>query len=252
MFAIAAMPAVAGAQVTPAPLAPEGFFDSAWGSGDSVTAECDPDGTSTIRYHIENGAAIGQYPGTFDEDGTITIGPQTNPGSVSVSGLAQGDAVVEATFTIDSPAGQVTGTKRTPLEFTGPFAGWNSQGVCAELSGEIEGRPFVGHEWIVEGAVSYEAVITTEAGQFRDSGVATITLIRGNNVGTPPIVSDVSGFFENFLSSGGVTPLLPTSKQQCDDGSFEEFPGFKNRGDCVSFVATEGKNEPGQNLPGLP
>jgi hypothetical protein len=39
-------------------------------------------------------------------------------------------------------------------------------------------------------------------------------------------------------------PALPTSKQQCKNGGWRNFPGFKNQGDCVSFVATGGKNPP--------
>jgi hypothetical protein len=40
-------------------------------------------------------------------------------------------------------------------------------------------------------------------------------------------------------------PVLPTSKEQCKDGGWLNFPQFKNQGDCVSFVATHGKNQPG-------
>ena len=40
-------------------------------------------------------------------------------------------------------------------------------------------------------------------------------------------------------------PVLPTSKDQCKNGGWRTFPGFKNQGDCVSFVATGGKNPPG-------
>jgi hypothetical protein len=41
------------------------------------------------------------------------------------------------------------------------------------------------------------------------------------------------------------TPLLPTSKEQCKNGGWRDFGVFKNQGDCVSFVATGGKNAPG-------
>ena len=37
---------------------------------------------------------------------------------------------------------------------------------------------------------------------------------------------------------------LPTSKDQCKKGGWESFGVFKNQGDCVSFVATRGKNRP--------
>jgi hypothetical protein len=44
-------------------------------------------------------------------------------------------------------------------------------------------------------------------------------------------------------------PALPTSKEQCKNAGWRNFPGFKNEGDCVSFVATGGKNDSGQNEP---
>ena len=47
-------------------------------------------------------------------------------------------------------------------------------------------------------------------------------------------------FSESFASSGEVQL---TNKGQCKDGGWQRF-GFKNQGDCVSFVATGGKNPP--------
>jgi hypothetical protein len=44
------------------------------------------------------------------------------------------------------------------------------------------------------------------------------------------------------------TPAFPTTKEQCKKGGWRNFgTSFKNQGDCVSFVATNGKNEPGKN-----
>jgi hypothetical protein len=37
---------------------------------------------------------------------------------------------------------------------------------------------------------------------------------------------------------------LPTSKEQCKDGGWQAFGVFKDQGDCVSYVATGGKNPP--------
>jgi hypothetical protein len=48
---------------------------------------------------------------------------------------------------------------------------------------------------------------------------------------------------------GGISivdaPPLPTTTAQCKNGGWRSFPGFKNEGDCVSFVASKGKNPPG-------
>jgi hypothetical protein len=39
-------------------------------------------------------------------------------------------------------------------------------------------------------------------------------------------------------------PPLPTSTEQCKNGGWQSFDVFKNQGDCVSFVATDGNNSP--------
>lgn len=39
-------------------------------------------------------------------------------------------------------------------------------------------------------------------------------------------------------------PSRPTTKEQCKDGGWQQYGVFANQGDCVSFVATEGRNEP--------
>ena len=45
-----------------------------------------------------------------------------------------------------------------------------------------------------------------------------------------------------------VTPAVPrpvpVSITQCKNGGWRNFPGFKNQGQCVSFVATGGKKQP--------
>jgi hypothetical protein len=50
----------------------------------------------------------------------------------------------------------------------------------------------------------------------------------------------VGSTFSDFF----VTPSPPTSKDQCKNGGWRTFGIFKNQGDCVSFVATGGKNQP--------
>lgn len=55
------------------------------------------------------------------------------------------------------------------------------------------------------------------------------------------------GFLIDNLSqsSGPIPQNLPTDKEQCKDNGWKSFGStFKNQGDCVSFVATHGKNQP--------
>jgi hypothetical protein len=75
-------------------------------------------------------------------------------------------------------------------------------------------------------------------------------LIRAALTGRSPSDCSVLGAaIELRVVSGGVAvvdaPPLPTSKDQCKNGGWRNFPGFKNQGDCVSFVATGGRNQPG-------
>jgi hypothetical protein len=65
------------------------------------------------------------------------------------------------------------------------------------------------------------------------------------------ILIDVQGTADiSNITVNGVlqvpAPSTPTSKDQCKNGGWKSFtkPSFKNQGDCVSFVATGGKNPP--------
>ena len=66
-----------------------------------------------------------------------------------------------------------------------------------------------------------------------------------NNTGVPPIPSSIptglSGNHARVYSMGANTL---SSKDQCKDGGWMSWGVFKNQGDCVSFVATGGRNLP--------
>jgi hypothetical protein len=74
----------------------------------------------------------------------------------------------------------------------------------------------------------------------------------GNNQGSgnPALTTAVDALTINSTTYD-FEPLIgpPTSKDQCKNGGWQSFvsQGFKNQGDCVSYVATNGKNEPGKN-----
>jgi hypothetical protein len=46
-----------------------------------------------------------------------------------------------------------------------------------------------------------------------------------------------------LIDNVSVEPL-PTTKDECKDDGWQSDGVFKNQGDCVSFVATGGKNPP--------
>ena len=71
-------------------------------------------------------------------------------------------------------------------------------------------------------------------------------------VGTSVFQTAVGGGIETSFSWTiiGCDPT-PADREACVDEGYLRYPslGFLNQGDCVSWVATKGKNEPGQNLP---
>jgi hypothetical protein len=95
---------------------------------------------------------------------------------------------------------------------------------------------------------------TNEEGIFH---TATFTLDLGNPqlaalVGTSVYETASFGPAEGSLTFTLVgCPTAPDGRVACMDGGFERYPalGFLNQGDCVSWIATNGKNEPGKNVP---
>jgi hypothetical protein len=62
--------------------------------------------------------------------------------------------------------------------------------------------------------------------------------------GDSDIVVDRSGVNDRGDIRVHDAPAHPTSKDQCKHGGWRDFGVFKNQGDCVSYVATKGRNAP--------
>ena len=85
--------------------------------------------------------------------------------------------------------------------------------------------------------VTYAAILHSAQGAFSDSGNGFFSLEADAPGTTVPTIF----FDETFDTSNGV---LPADKDGCKNGGYRDFPQFKNQGDCVSFVTTQGKNPP--------
>jgi hypothetical protein len=123
----------------------------------SASLTCSSTSTGVLTYDAV-GTAIGPYPGTYEEHGTVRY----ENGTVTS---------FNATFTIDSPAGQVQGQKTLEI-------GLDATCGLSETAQSVQA-----------GAdTRYDATITTSAGTFRDhgsgsSGVA-VTALSGTVAGT--------------------------------------------------------------------
>jgi hypothetical protein len=185
--AVFVQPAVA-AVPPPAPLTDEGFFDPK----PTVTGACNAAGTSTIDFSAA-GVASGPYPGTFTETGTASIGPQ--PAGTAVT--------LTASFTIDSPVGQVSGSK----QFTATSFG---TGICRNLSGFTA-------EFIDTLGLRYTATIRNQDGVFTDRGSSSLQIAHNTNgVVTSPEVSSFVEFFQSDAVTPEPCPQDNDAQDDCD------------------------------------
>ena len=79
---------------------------------------------------------------------------------------------------------------------------------------------------------------TSFAGFYADGGAAGVGIFRQDTNWTP------NGTVNMKITASAPAVGPPTSKTQCMNSGWSTFnnPSFKNQGDCVSFVATGGKN----------
>jgi hypothetical protein len=70
-----------------------------------------------------------------------------------------------------------------------------------------------------------------------------LTAFAGTTVRIRFAEVDNQTFFQGSTDAVAIASR-PTSKAQCKKGGWTTFGVFKNQGDCVSFVATKGKNPP--------
>jgi len=225
---------------------PPGFGEVCFPAGPTTTAakvRCNSDGSGSFTYTV-TGVAAGPYPGTFTETGTVKVGP-----ALPFPALAGpfGESFVtsfEATFHIDSATAQVDGRK-----FLAGSPSSTASGFCGDANGPGSFQSQAG----ILGR--YEAIIKpVTGGSFADEGITAITtfaITQTSPIGPVEVEATNVGMLEQFASDLAVAPqLLPDAKEQCKDSGFLIFGVFKNQGDCVSFVTTQGKNEPGKNNPG--
>ncbi len=164
--------------------------------------ECNSDGSGTFTYSA-SGTATGPYNGTFTETGTVTTDSSRNVIASS------------AHFTITSAQGTVTGSET--------IAPNSPLGTCGGI--QPTGDSFI------KSQDNYQATITTPSGNYLDQGNFSKLVV---------VLAHQSGFTdlnEQFNSSKTQTTLIaPTSKDQCKDDGWKNYPQFKNQGQCVSSV----------------
>ncbi|HEV2034199.1 MAG TPA: Ig-like domain-containing protein, partial [Candidatus Dormibacteraeota bacterium] len=157
------------------------------GSATVISKTCGPDGTGTLTFTADGNAA-GPYPGTFHEDGTIVL-------------AATNVMTADATFTITSAIGNVTGTKS--------LSGTGSAGNCNFEPASIDPNRFL--NFSSQQQQTYQATITNALGRFSDTGTGGSTFSTSFQ-GVTLVPQFVNAFTEVFQISNGVlgSPTITT------------------------------------------
>jgi hypothetical protein len=132
-----------------------------------------------------------------------------------------------------APAGAQTSPTLTLEEACVTVDGVRSSGIAITVSG----LPPFGS---ASGLLTPPNGVTIFGSIFSDaSGVGTLTFFGG------PGLYTVQGLSPIIPVQSLEVDCLPNDKDECKNGGWRDFGVFKNQGDCVSFVATKGKNPPG-------
>jgi hypothetical protein len=192
------------------------FFEPQGPSPRTVDVTCDRNGVSTLTF-TANGSASGPYNGTFIETVTVKVGdqsllppvPNTGPFVPYSYGLNTGPILLfDAEYWITPFAGdtsyqQVTGFKRVATDAP---AGVNT-GFCFEVqNGQVPDFPsdllISGYSAAARAELTYDALIETVDGAFRDEGRARAVVREGFLTDQHGDVrARVGGFGETFTSS---------------------------------------------------
>jgi hypothetical protein len=120
----------------------------------------------------------------------------------------------------------------------------SSSTITADVTHDSAGNDTSASGTIPDGTT---IVFTTDFGLLSAPAAGTVGGKASVTLTSPaPGTANVSATLDSQTVSTTVTftPNLPTSAAQCKNGGWQSFGKFKNQGDCVSYVATGGRNRP--------
>lgn len=184
---------------------------------------------------------------TFSEE---SVGSQTSSGAPNCQNEAAGCTITSAGTITGTPITTGTFSSTLTIYYTQYTVGNPDYAFCAPASGSAT---------LVDGADPANTISKDESGQicassFGSGGsytfIGNYTITGGTGAYSGATGSGTVNTFQPTQTSpftgseDGTINVPPTSKDQCKDGGWMTFtnPSFKNQGDCVSYVATNGGN----------
>ena len=210
------------------------------GSGNTIGGSADG-AANVIAFNSGNGVAV--YEGTGNAVSRNSIfsngGLGIDLGGDGVTPNDPGDTDTGPNNLQNFPVLASALASSGHLVVTGTIDTQSPQSVTLEFFADTVPTPGGDPSGYGEGAVYLGSATPASNGTFRATlpSVAAQTLISATATSES---GDTSEFAKDIPA---VT--LPTSPDQCKNGGWQTYGIFKNQGDCVSYVATGGKNPPG-------
>jgi hypothetical protein len=182
---------------------------------------------------IFRGEVYAWDPNTLDPANSYAMGSATGPAlyesaQMQTTSYGSGFAIHPIKFTI--PGGlPLTAGKQYVLFFTTSRDAANADVADTGFAAYTQADTYSGGDWVYLGDGGDPNLWTT-VGWWHPALFP----------GCPPCF-----FADDLAFQASFSSPLPTSKGQCMNGGWKNFgTTFKNQGDCVSFVASGGKNPP--------
>ena len=199
---------------------------------------------AALALAVVPGASSAQTPGQDFAVGSVAAGPGCDvPENCTPYGSFDFDAR-------SGPSGE------NP---TGRMVNHIGGGSAPTFSGDVTCLAVTGNTAIIGsfgvldyGFMSFEIAEWTRVVDGGGAGSRRDTILNEDLFDSPPPTDcsrpPVFGGQVFVVASGDIVvndaPRSPTSKDQCKNGGWRRYGVFKNQGDCVSFVATGGRNQP--------
>jgi hypothetical protein len=239
--------------------------------GQTVTVPVAPDTVlDSFTFYVDlptnaifRGEVYAWTPNTVDLNNFYALGSATGPelwgsGQTSTTGYSGTPPFTFTPITFSPPGGiDLTAGAQYVLFFTISKDYAANAGTASACSppytpacgfvGITAGDTIPGGDWVYQGCTSFDFSSNPQGNCLGGPGSgidpSDWTTVGWTHPaafpGCPPCF-----FGDDLAFKASFSSPLPTSKAQCMKGGWKTYGVFKNQGDCVSFVASGGKNPP--------
>jgi hypothetical protein len=202
-------------------------------------------GVAVVGLVMAGVAAAALEPGIFDPGATGCVSSTFSGGVLHLAKNCSTETNASAGATITDAAGQTFTSASFTLASASQCQGGSPRfNIYTSSTTFFLGCNNVTPTTNADGTVTYTFTAATLAAAGQQVPTPTGTITGAEILIDVQGTADVSNI--TFNGTTEVPVVTPKTFAECKNGGWKTFtnPAFKNQGDCVSFVATGGRNQP--------